>query len=299
MPVSPAGAAAGKISRVFGRVRGRGHQHLLDSDEETPQVQTTPPAGILTGTPHAIPVVAPVGLATPVEQALSASHSAVGIEPQMFARSPGGSANIGKLSRAFDRVRGKDRQQFLASDVEAAEGSSATYTCAGRPAAAPMPASRSAAAPTGHPTLGDSIGHFDAASGPSLAAVTGFGLGCTLSAPARSSPGSAAGGKMSRAFDRMRGRRSQQLLEQDAVGAVATPAPRDPAASWTTQPWTQGGCVGSASSLSAADSANATLPQRYGALEAQPRLLGAPRRSVCDAVSKFGGRPSEDKNRML
>lgn len=109
---------------------------------------------------------------------------------------------------------------------------------------------------------------YDTASGPNASAVTGLGLASTHSANVRLSPGGHAAGNMSMALDRMHGR---QHWEEDKTQAA--PASR--------------GAYG------LSDEIGATPWQREEVPELQPRLLGASRWGVRDALSKFGGRRTE------
>lgn len=113
MPVSPAGAAAGKLSRAFDRVRGRGgHRQLLELDEEGLQTSSPPQ--------HYCGAAAAVASRSPTAPATTTPTLDMSISPSTHARSSPGAAIAGKVSRALDRVRGRRNQQLLEPDAEEA-----------------------------------------------------------------------------------------------------------------------------------------------------------------------------------
>lgn len=323
MPASPTGAAVGKLSRAFEQMRGRGHRQLLELDDETVQGAPAAPA-----TPAGQTMILSHGRQTP--QVYSRSPSVAdagrpaGVDAQTFMRSPE-SASSGRLSRALGRVRGRGRQQLLELDDDTLQVSSTAQAIAGQsgsvlaqrveggkvsPAARTLVgqsglalASQASAVPAAPLTPDAALAQFDAASGPSLAAFTGFGLAPVPSTPARQSPGATAAGKVSRAFDRMRGRRSQQLLEQDGAAPATAPASKEAGASCVAEPRTQGsssGLGGGGGRHAAETTGGGPLQRDGGAHEPAPRLLGTQHPSwSAQMLPKLGGRRGEEKSRML
>lgn len=184
--VPPEVSSTGRLSRTLDRVRGRGHcQHLMDLDESSA-------AGNTTSTPPGPRSVTPVAQAMPIGYPAGRPDTPMGLGPQTPARLTPSSAGGGKLSRAFERMRGAGHRQQLELDDEALHSSSAGPAT---PATGAEPLPSASRPPTAPLSPDMAIGQYDAASGPSLAAVTGFGLNSAPSTPMRSSPVAAAVGE--------------------------------------------------------------------------------------------------------
>jgi len=229
--VSPGAATKGRLSRALDRLGGKGRQQLLELDEEAMQGDHAPDNGFaktLGGSRTSGYVMGADGVLVPADAVHQWQPGSPEVAMQSLGRplapseqpptpsrvSPAAAA-AGKLSRAFERMRGRgERQQLVEWDGEdgiaprAPDASMATHCTAQAPSA------------MGGPFMQSTVGAHGAVAALVMGSWDKQGPRAAAAGPSelsRSSPGAAAMGKVSRGLDRMLGRRAHQHLEEEGA----------------------------------------------------------------------------------